>query len=637
MRAATLLTLSLAVGLPSLFADVPLIPRSVLFGNPERTAPQISSDGTMLAYLAPDHDVLNVWVRSIGRSDDRPITADRKRGIRRYFWQPGAHTIIYLQDVGGNENFHVFQTDVASKQTRELTPGDKVRASIVSVDPHYPDFMLIETNQRNAQLMDVYRLDFKTGKLDMDTENPGDVTDWSTDNAMQVRGSTSILADGTQEIRLRKDPKSPWKVFQKLGPDETFGGIAGFTPDNKSVYLISSVDSNTSRLLLINPEDQSQKVVAEDPEYDVSGTTNNPKTNEIEAVSFQRARIEWKTLSPAIAADFAELQKVRDGELNIDSRDFEDKTWIVSYVVDDGPVAFYTYDRAAKKATLLFTSRPELEKYKLAKMRPISFPARDGMTIHGYLTMPAGVENAAPTVLLVHGGPWGRDGWGYSSLVQMLANRGYAVLQVNYRGSTGYGKQFLNAGDREWAGKMHTDLLDAQKWAIDKGYSDAKRFAIMGGSYGGYATLVGVSFTPDAFTCGVDIVGPSNLYTLLKTIPPYWAPMKAMFDKRMGKDEDFLRSRSPLFKADKIKVPLLIGQGKNDPRVNIAESDQIVKAMRDNGKQVEYIVFPDEGHGFARPENNMRFFAATDQFLAKYMGGREQPPTDAEKWDGFLK
>jgi dipeptidyl aminopeptidase/acylaminoacyl peptidase len=627
----------LACALPQLLSgDVPLIPRAVLFGNPERTNPHISSDGKMLAYLAPDHDVLNVWVRTIGRNDDRPVTADRKRGIRIYFWQPAAASIIYLQDVGGNENFHVFQTDVATKQTRELTPGDKVRAQIVAVDEHHPDFMLVETNQRKSELMDVYRLDFKTGKLTLDTENPGDVSSWSADHAMQVRGAQALLPDGSQEIRLRT-AGSAWKSFQKLGPDENFGGIAGFTPDNQSVYLVSSVGANTSRLLLVNPKDGAQSVVAEDSHYDVSDTRFNCKTNQLEAVSFERAKTEWQVIDPAFRDDFDQLQKLHEGVLRISSCDASDQHWVVSYSVDNGPVSFYEYDRAAKKGSFLFANRPLLEKYQLARTQPISFPARDGLTVNGYLTMPVGVEKNAPTVLLVHGGPWGRDGWGFSSLVQMLANRGYAVLQVNFRGSTGYGKQFLNAGDREWAGKMHTDLLDGKKWAIDQGYSDSKRFAIMGGSYGGYATLVGVAFTPDEFTCGVDIVGPSNLYTLLKTIPPYWATIRAMFDKRMGKDEDFLRSRSPLFKADKIKAPLLIGQGKNDPRVNIAESDQIVKAMRDNSKEVEYIVFPDEGHGFARPENNLRFFAATDQFLAKYMGGRAEPPSAEEKWDAFLK
>jgi dipeptidyl aminopeptidase/acylaminoacyl peptidase len=313
----------------------------------------------------------------------------------------------------------------------------------------------------------------------------------------------------------------------------------------------------------------------------------------------------------------------------------------VSYGVDDGPVPFYVYDRTSRKAAFLFSNRPAQEKYRLAKMQPISFQARDGLKVHGYLTLPVGLEpKNLPLVLNVHGGPWGRDTWGLDNEAQWLANRGYAVLQINFRGSTGYGKAFVNAGDREWAGKMHADLIDGKNWAVKLGYADPKKVCIMGGSYGGYATLVGLTFTPDEFACGVDVVGPSNLVTLLSTIPPYWAPIKSLFKKRVGDletEQDFLKARSPLFKADQIKVPLLIGQGANDPRVKQAESDQIVAAMRKNGKLVEYIVFPDEGHGFARPENRLIFYAAAEPFLAKCLGGRAEPPSDKEKADAFRK
>jgi dipeptidyl aminopeptidase/acylaminoacyl peptidase len=311
----------------------------------------------------------------------------------------------------------------------------------------------------------------------------------------------------------------------------------------------------------------------------------------------------------------------------------------VNFTSDVAPATYYLFDPKTRKTEFLFATRPELEKYTLANVQPISFTASDGMKIFGYVTMPPAAKKA-PMVMLVHGGPWGRDVWGYSPLTQMLANRGYGVLQVNFRGSTGYGKAYLKAGDREWAGKMHQDLIDAKRWAVKQGYTDADKVAVMGGSYGGYATLTGLTFTPDEFACGVSIVGPSNLYTLLKAIPPYWAPMKALFDQRVGsleKEEDFLRSRSPLFRADRIKKPLLIGQGANDPRVPQAESDQIVKAMRDNKLPVEYIVFPDEGHGFARPINNLRFFAATEQFLSKCLGGRAEPPTAEEDWAAFRK
>jgi dipeptidyl aminopeptidase/acylaminoacyl peptidase len=346
-------------------------------------------------------------------------------------------------------------------------------------------------------------------------------------------------------------------------------------------------------------------------------------------------------IDPSVKADFDALRRVRDGDFSVVSRDLADKTWLVVYDLDDAPVTYYTYDRATKQAAKLFTNRPALEKYKLAKMKPISFKARDGMTIYGYLTLPVDKEpRNLPMVLNVHGGPWGRDTWGLDNEAQWLANRGYAALQINFRGSTGYGKAYLNAGDREWAGKMHDDLIDGKNWAVQQGYADPKKVCIYGGSYGGYATLVGVTFTPDEFTCGVDIVGPSNLVTLLKSIPPYWAPIRSLFHKRLGNEETeagFLNSRSPLFKADQIKAPLLIAQGANDPRVKQAESDQIVAAMRKNNKPVEYIVFPDEGHGFARPENRLKFYAAAEQFLAKYLGGRAEPPSDNEKWDDLKK
>jgi dipeptidyl aminopeptidase/acylaminoacyl peptidase len=325
-------------------------------------------------------------------------------------------------------------------------------------------------------------------------------------------------------------------------------------------------------------------------------------------------------------------------DFGIVSRDKADKTWLVAYTMDDGPVYWYAYERATKRAELLFSNQPKLEGAKLAKMQAVSFKAKDGMTIHGYLTLPVGVAaKDLPLIVNVHGGPWARDNWGYRPEVQWMANRGYAVLQVNFRGSTGYGKAYLNAGDKEWGRKMHQDLLDGRDWVVKQGIADPKKVAIYGGSYGGYATLAGLAFTPTEFTCGVDIVGPSNLGTLLASIPPYWAPMKAMFTKRMGDTEAILTERSPLYKAGDIVRPLLIAQGANDPRVKQAESDQIVAAMRKNGQTVDYLLFPDEGHGFARPENRMKFYAAAEAFLAKHLGGRVEAPSDAEKWDALKK
>jgi dipeptidyl aminopeptidase/acylaminoacyl peptidase len=618
---------------------VPLIPREVLFEDPERAAPTISPDGKKIAYLAPSHGKRNVWVQTIGKDDARPITNDTKRGISIFFWQQDSQHILHLQDSGGDENFHLFQTDIDTKAAKDLTPFPGVRATPVSFSPAYPTTALVALNKRDRKLFDVHRLDLKTGELTMDTENPGDILGWTADNNMQVRAADAMVGMG-QETRVRNAPGEPWKTLRKWSLDETNGGAVGFRPDNKALWLISSVGANTARLTEIPLADGEEKVVAEDPDYDVSGAMVHPTKHTLEAVSFIKAKREWTFFDKAVEADFRLLQSKLDGEISVGSRSNDDKFWIVTASAAEKPAHYYLFDRANKKLDFLYAARPKLANYKLAPMEPIAFNARDGLNIHGYLTMPIGIAKNAPTVLLVHGGPWARDTYGYSSLVQLLANRGYAVLQVNFRGSTGYGKKFLNAGDKEWAGKMHDDLIDAKNWAVKQGYSDPKRFAIMGGSYGGYATLVGLAFTPEEFTCGVDIVGPSNLVTLLKTIPPYWAPMMAMFSKRVGsldKEEDFLRSRSPLFKADRITKPLLIGQGANDPRVKQAESDQIVKAMRDANKPVEYIVFENEGHGFSNPENNLRFMAAAENFLAKYLGGRAEPPSEKHDWKPFAR
>lgn len=609
----------------------PVIPRDVLFGNPERANPQISPDGRQLGYLAPVNGVLNVWIRTIGKNDDRAVTDDKYRGIRNFLWQGDNQHVLYAQDSGGDENWRVHQTDIATKQTVDLTPFEKARADIIAYDWKLPDTLLVQINKRNPQVFDVYRIDLKTAKVEMDAENPGDVAIWTADNAQQIRAAQVQTKDGGTIVRVRDDVKSPWRELIHWGPDETFGNVVGFTPDNQKLWVDTSLDVNAARMLEIDIATGKRRVIAEDPNFDVSTAITNPKTNALEAVSFTRQRTEYDFIDPAVKADFQVLGKVHSGDIDAITADQDNDKWVVTFNSDDAPVYWYLYDRASKQATLLFSNRPALEKYKLAPMTPIEFTARDGMKLYGYLTTPAGMEaKHLPMVLFVHGGPWSRDEWGLNGTAQWLANRGYAVLQINFRGSTGYGKKYVNAGDRQWAGAMHTDLLDGKGWAVKTGVADATKVCIMGGSYGGYATLAGVAFSPDAFACGVDIVGPSNLNTLLKTTPPYWSTLLSTFHKRMGDSEEFLNSQSPLFKADQIKVPLLIGQGANDPRVNKAESDQIVGAMRKNDKPVVYYVFPDEGHGFARPENRLAFFAASEEFLAKYLGGRSEAPSADE-------
>ena len=608
----------------------PLIGREILFGNPERTRPQLSPDGKYLAYIAPDEkNVLQVWMRTVGQQDDRQLTQDQKRGIRIYFWTYDGEQLIYLQDSEGDENWHCYSANIHSNIVRDLTPFQGVQAQPVALDPNFPDQMLVGLNLQDLSKHDVYRVNLKNGAVELDTENPGNIVSWTADSEFKVRSAIAATPDGGYDLLYKES--TDWETLRHWGPDDE-GNAVSFSADNRTLYIVGSHEANTQRLLALDLTTRQETVVAEDSEYDVGGVIVHPVSRILQAVSFYRDKQEWQVLDQSIAADFDAIAQVRQGEFGISSRDLADRTWLVTYMADDGPVYYYAYDRESKNSTLLFSNQPKLEELQLATMQPISFQARDGLTIHGYLTTPVGISaKNLPTILLVHGGPWVRDTWGYDPEAQWLANRGYAVLQVNFRGSTGYGKAFLNAANREWGAKMHDDLIDAVNWLVQQGIADPQKVAIMGGSYGGYATLVGLTFTPEVFAAGVDIVGPSNLITLMQSIPPYWAPMKAMFAHRLGDldtEPDFLKARSPLFFADRIQKPLLIGQGANDPRVKQAESEQIVEAMHKAGKPVEYVLYTDEGHGFARPENRLHFYAKAEEFLAKYLGGRFEPAED---------
>jgi dipeptidyl aminopeptidase/acylaminoacyl peptidase len=624
-------TAALALPVPALAELPPLISRDVLFGNPERTSPQISPDGKKLAWLAPDKkNVLQVWVKTIGKDDDKMVTADKKRGIRRYFWTEGSKVLVYAQDMDGDENFHLYGSDLESGNVRDYTPFQGVRAEIEGTDPAFPDEMLVSMNLRDRRLFDVYRVTLSTGAVKLDTENPGDVAGWGTDAKFQVRAAQVKTPDGGTEIRIRDDVKSPWKSWLKVGPAEILGFL-DFTLDGKSATLLSSIGRDTAVAVEKNIVTGAEKVLASSLEVDAGGFLIHPKTHVVQAVAFSPGRTAWTVLDPSVKADFDGITKLSDGDFRIYNRDDADATWLVGFTRDKGPVRFYSWDRKAQKGTFLFVHQPKLDGLALAEMKAVKIKSRDGLTLNSYLTLPVGVPaKNLPMVLFVHGGPWGRDGWGYNPYAQWFANRGYACLQVNFRGSTGYGKGFLNAGNKQWGLKMHDDLIDAVNWAVKEGIADAKRVAIMGGSYGGYSALAGVTFTPEVFACSVDIVGPSNLKTLIASIPPYWKPMRAEFDVRMGnvddpKDAELIKAASPLFKADKIVRPLLIGQGANDPRVNQKESEQIVEAIEKNKGVVTYVLYSDEGHGFARPENRIDFNARAEAFLAKYLGGRSEP------------
>ena len=618
---------------------VPLIPRDVFFGNPDRAAARLSPDGKHISWLAPKDGVLNVWVAPRGDLEKaRVVTDDRKRGIRTYFWAFTSKHILYLQDVGGDEDFHVYAVDLQTDTTTDLTPLKGVRARIESVSHKFPEEVLIGLNDRKPQLHDIYRVNILTGKRTLVEQNKQGFVGYLADDDYRVRFAMQFTPDGGN-LLLEPDGQGGWKPFLKVPMEDTLTtNPAGFDKTGQVLYMIDSRNRNTGALTAIDLKTGKETVIAADDRADVSGAMAHPIEKTIEAVAFNYLRREWKVLDDTVRRDLDYLRTVADGEFDVTSRTLDDRHWIVAYQMDNGPVRYYLYDRDAGRADFLFTNRKALENLPLAKMHPVLIKARDGLELVSYLTLPVDAdadadgrpERPLPMVLLVHGGPWARDTWGFNPLHQLLANRGYAVLSVNYRGSTGFGKAFVNAGNREWGRKMHDDLLDAVDWAVEQGIADPKRVAIMGGSYGGYATLVGLTMTPEVFACGVDIVGPSNIVTLLNTIPPYWAPAIQLFKDRVGdhtteEGRKFLASRSPLTYVDQIKRPLLIGQGANDPRVKQSESDQIVKAMQQKGIPVTYVLYPDEGHGFARPENRLSFYAVAEAFLAQHLGGRYEP------------
>ncbi len=623
------LTLTVLLLAAAARAEAPLIPREVLFGNPERTRPQLAPDGKRLAWLQPDKGVLQIWVQTLGKEDAAPVSADCQRPIRRFRWVQDSRTIVYLQDVKGDENWHAFSVDLASKQVRDLTPFDGVRAGIVADSPRRPNELLVEMNLQDRSRMDVYRVDLRTGAVVLDTRNPGTVTDWAATDDLVIKAGVASLPDGGEELLVRDSAKGAWRALTRVGPDDRLE-LLDLTADGKSVFYVTSAGAETGRVVQRALAGGPEKVLASNAEVDPSDVSVHPTRHVIEGVMFEPGLPVWTLLDPTVKKDFDVFPHIARGFPEIVSRDRADRTWILAFRDAQGPTRYFSFDRTSLQGTFLFADRPKLESAGLPEMKPVQFPARDGLPLHGYLTRPVGATAAGPMVLFVHGGPWGRDRWRFDPYAQWLANRGYVVLQVNFRASAGYGRKFLNAGNRQWGKAMQTDLLDAVDWAVKEGVAEKGRVAIMGGSYGGYATLAAAAFTPDAFRCGVDIVGPSNLFTLLKSVPPYWKPMRAMFDRRIGNPDDpadkaLLESESPLFSADKIRMPLLIGQGANDPRVKQAESEQIVAALEKRGLGVTYVVYPDEGHGFARPENTMDFNARSEAFLAQYLGGRSEP------------
>ena len=642
--ARVLVALSALTAAPALAQQVPLIPREVLFGNPDRAGVRISPDGKYISYLADVNGVLNVFV---GPAENpaaaAPVTSETKRPIGQYQWAYTGQHILYLQDVGGDENWCVYATDVRTKETKNLTPYKGVQAQIISVDEDTPTEIIVGINNRNPQLHDLHRVSILTGESKLVQETPDGVAGWVLDNAEKPRYAVRFTELGGQEW-LTVGEGGVLTLAEAIAPEDALAtSILGYSGDDATYYLQDSRGRDTTALFEVDVKTGTKTLLAESDRADADNVLVNPKTKRIDAVSFDRLRSEWRALDPAIQQDLATLARLGDAEITVTSRTLDDKTWIVAIEDDNGPVKYYRYLRGARpEAKFLFNNRDALASLQLASMHALEIESRDGLSMVSYLTLPLGATTGdsikpkapLPMVLLVHGGPWARDEWGYDGLHQLLANRGYAVLSVNFRGSTGFGKNFTNAGNKEWGAKMQDDLTDAVDWAIEQGVAAPDRVAIMGGSYGGYATLAGLTLTPEKYACGVDIVGPSNLVTLLESIPPYWKPQISIFHSRMGDNtteegRSFLTSRSPLTFADKITRPLLIGQGANDPRVKQAESDQIVAAMQAKDIPVTYVVFPDEGHGFHVPANNIAFFGISEAFLAQHLGGRYEPLDDA--------
>jgi len=601
----------------------------------------LSPDGKLLAFLKPEKGVLNIFVRTVGSTEDRLVTDDRLRGIRGVSWAEDSKTLLYNQDDGGDENFHLYAVDATTQGAKaiDLTPFKGAKAQNIITNKRFPDQLLVAINNRDPAKFDMYRVDLPKAlqgnaeaALTLDTENPGDVVGWGTeDESFEVRQATVInSADSSNTVRVRDNKDAAWRDLISFPYGEE-GNLVEFNTDGKSALVLSTLGRETTALLKIDLQTgETTDVIAANDKCNVGRVFLDDDTKEVKAVSFNYARTERTFFNKDFETDFNKLAELgpKGAEAAIVSKPRDEKTWIVSYRRDDGPTEYVVYDQVKKTNQPLFVSIPKMLDYKFAPMEDVRIQARDGLELVAYLTR---ADDAKPTplILLVHGGPWARDFWGFTPTAQWFANRGYACLQVNFRGSTGYGKSFLHKGDKQWGvGTMQHDLSDAVAWAIKEGIADPQNVCIYGGSYGGYACLAGMTFTPDLYKCGVDIVGPSNIKTLLDSIPPYWGPLRNDMLLKIGdvdKDEAFNKAISPLYHVDKITAPLLIGQGANDPRVKQAEADQIAFAMADKGIPVEYVLYPDEGHGWARPDNRIDFNGRTEVFLAQHLGGRAEP------------
>ncbi len=608
---------------------VPLIPLDTLFGNPAYLVPEVSPDGTRLFYLAPDDGVLNVWAAPVDRPHEATVvTHDRRRGIRTYGLCHDDRTMLYMRDENGDESWRLYLLDLETGEERCATPFDGVQARLLAHNEWHPTTVLIGLNKDRRHLHDVYRVDLETGQLTKVAENPGYLT-WVIDTDLNVRGGTVLNPDGGMTIHLDVAGTGDAQPWLEVPYEDVMGTrVIGWARDGATFYVLSSIGANASRLFAVDVATGEQTLLAADPTYDIKSVELDPVTRVPQAVIFAKDRDEWVFLDEGYEKDVTRIRGELalldiDAEIFIDRSDRTATRWAVSVITGAGPVLYYVHHRSDGSLRFLFTHQPELEEYRLARMEPIEFTARDGVTVHGYVTWPPGVERRGlPAVVNVHGGPWARNSFCFDEEAQLLANRGYVCIQVNFRGSTGYGKHFRNLGAKQWGAAMQTDLLDAVDLLTADGSIDPTRIAIMGCSYGGYAALLGAALTPKVFTCAIDLCGPSNLLTMLAAGAPYRTPLQSFMYANVGDPEterDMLWERSPLSRIDDIAIPILVVQGANDVRVTQDEAEQIVAALQAKGLPYEYLLFPDEGHGLARPDNRQTYYAAVERFLAEHL------------------
>lgn len=610
---------------PVVAQQAPLIPMKDFFRNPEKAAFRISPDGKKLAFMQPWKNRLNIFVQEIGKPEEVQATFAEARDISGYFWKNN-NRLVFLQDKGGNENFHLFAVDADGKNQVELTPGDEVRAEIIDDLFENENEMIVGLNKRNPQIFDAYRINITTGEMKMIGENPGNITGWITDNTGAIRGATTTDGINTA-VLYRKSEADAFQVLKSTNFKETFSPLF-FDFDDKTLFVASSIGRDKTAIIAYDPDANKELyVLYEHPEVDVSLLRRSRKRKVNTAIVYETDKTHYHFLDKEREALQKKFESRWPGyEVSLAGTNRNEDKMLIYVGSDRSYGQYWFYDQGKDEFIKLADMAPWLDENQLSEMKPVRYTSRDGMVINGYLTLPKGVPaKNLPVVINPHGGPWARDSWGFNPEVQFLANRGYAVLQMNFRGSVGYGRKFWEASFKQWGKTMQDDITDGVNWLIKEGIADPKRVAIYGASYGGYATLAGITLTPDLYACAVDYVGVSNLFTFMGTIPPYWKPYLDMMYEMVGdpeKDKELMTAASPVFHVDKIKCPLFIAQGANDPRVAKAESDQIVEALKKRGIDVPYMVKDNEGHGFANEENRMEFYREMEKFFAKYLGGR---------------